>query len=111
MGRGLSIHTNQDDIIYALANLEIAISSNINNTFAIGYSGELGLNKNLNEKSRLLVTYKNQWFPDEKYNSKTLYLGINYYLSPVVNIGFELDFDETSIKTEGISSIRLNYLF
>jgi hypothetical protein len=110
-GRGLSIHANQDDIIYALANLEMTISSNVNNEFAIGYSGELGLNKNLNEKYRLLLTLKNQWFPDEKYNSKTLYLGINYYLSPVVNIGFELNFEENSIKTEGISSMRLNYLF
>lgn len=110
-GRGLSIHSNQDDIIYALANLEMAISSNINNKFAIGYSGELGLNKNLNEKSRLLLTFKNKWFPVESYNSKTLYIGTNYYLTPVINIALELEFEKNPIKSEGMSSIRLNYLF
>lgn len=110
-GRGLSIHANQGDIIYALANLEMAISSNINNKIAVGYSGEIGLNQNLNEKYRLLLTLKNQWFPGEKYNSKTLFFGLNYYLNPTVNIGLKLEFEENSVKTEGITSIRLNYLF
>ena len=110
-GRGLSIHANQDDIIYALANLEMAISSNINNKIAVGYSGEVGLNQNLNEKYRLLLILKNKWFPDKSYNSKTLSLGLNYFLKPTVNIGLKLEFEENSIKNEGITSIRLNYLF
>jgi hypothetical protein len=110
-GRGLSIHANQDDIIYALANLELEISSNINNKIAVGYSGEVGLNQNLSEKYRLLLTLKNKWFPDKNYNSKTLFLGLNYYLNPAVNIGLKLEFEENSVKTESITSIRLNYLF
>jgi hypothetical protein len=110
-GRGLSIHPNQDDIIYTLANLEMAISSNINNKIAVGYSGEVGLNQNLNEKYRLLLILKNKWFPDKSYNSKTLSLGLNYFLKPTVNIGLKLEFEENSIKNEGTTSIRLNYLF
>jgi hypothetical protein len=110
-GRGLSIHPNQDDIIYTLANLEMAISSNISNKIAVGYSGEVGLNQNLNEKYRLLLILRNKWFPDKSYNSKILFLGLNYFLNPAVNIGLKLEFEENSIKNEGITSIRLNYLF
>jgi hypothetical protein len=110
-GRGVSIHANPDDMIFALVNLEMAINSNINNTIAVGYSGELGLNKNLSAKGRFLLTFKNTSFPDQGYNSKTLFIGMNYFLNPSFNIGVGLNFEENSIKTEAISSIKLNYLF
>lgn len=110
-GRGLSKHTKQDDIIFALVNLEAAINADIDNKIAVGYSGEIGLNQNINKKYRLLLTFKNQWFPSEEYNSKLIFLGLNYHLNSTMNIGLKLQYEENSVKSEKISSIRLDYLF
>ena len=110
-GRGLSIHPSHDHIIFALANLEMAVNSSMTNTIAAGYSAEVGLNKNLYDKSRLLFTFNNKWFPNENYKSKTLYLGLNYYLNHATNISFELNFEKNTIRSENTSSIRINYLF
>ncbi len=110
-GRGLASHFAVSDVAFALINFDVKFSPEIDNFLAFGYSTELGINGNLSDKSRFLVSAKNTWYPSENYEIDTYYLGINYLFGDTSSITFELNRQISPAKSELTIAAVLKYLF